>query len=251
MLLKEKKRLWHLSQSEMSFRKESGRLFLNFCLISFSVLFMFSVFRLTAFGLQETVDRIVAVVNGEVITLTDLRIVSFFGLFEEEDRSGIPLSVCLERMIDQKLVIQLSPEAVDVEKKELEEIEARLKERMGEERIKEAFQKYGLSWTDLREYIRERVLFKSLISRKFGQAVTVSLEEIEAFYEQSYVPSQRKKGLEPRPMMEMIQEIESLIRQNKMKKRVMEWISSLRKRADIQVRLNILDRHAKSWKEKE
>lgn len=183
-----------------------------------------------------------AVVNGEAITLTDLRIVRMFGLVEEEEEgSELPLSICLERLIDQKLVIQLFPESQIIEREEMEAFEKKLKERMGEERIEEMFKEFGLDWKGLREYVKERILFKKLVSRKFSQTIPVSLIEIEEFYEKSYVPSQKEKGLEPRPMIEVIQEIESLIRKDKMRKQIREWISNLRKRADIQMRVRDLE----------
>lgn len=197
-----------------------------------------------AASFQETIDRIVAVVNEEVITLTDLRIARAFGLFEDkaEEPTKLSFSDILERLIDQKLVIQLSAEKASVNVQELDAYEKRLQERMGEEKIKEAFQGFGLDWSGLREYIRERLLFESLISRKFGQTVVISLDEMEDFYRNSYFPSQREKGLEPKPMMEMLKEIESTIREKKIKNQVQEWIRNLKKQADIYIRVKDLDR---------
>ncbi|HDZ28180.1 MAG TPA: hypothetical protein ENH65_16915, partial [Candidatus Aminicenantes bacterium] len=53
-----------------------------------------------------------AVVNEQVITLTDLRIAEAFGLHDEElkERSGNLRPLILERLIDQKLVIDLAGE---------------------------------------------------------------------------------------------------------------------------------------------
>ena len=48
------------------------------------------------------------------------------------------------------------------------------------------------------------------------------------------VSSQIEKGLESRPMMEILDEIESLIIQGKVKTQINEWIKNLRKKADIQ-----------------
>lgn len=193
---------------------------------------------------QETIDRIIAVVNEEVITLTDLRIAQAFGLFEDraEEPNRLSFSDILERLINQKLVIQLSAEKASVNVQELDAYEKRLQERRGEEKIKEAFQEFGLDWSGLREYIRERLLFESLISRKFGQTVVISLDEMEDFYRNRYVPSQREKGLEPKPMMEVLKEIESTIREKKIKNQVQEWIRNLKKQADIHIRVKDLEK---------
>jgi hypothetical protein len=57
---------------------------------------------------------------------------------------------------------------------------------------------------------------------------------MEEYYTQSYVPSQREKGLEPRPMLELLAGIESLIIQEKIKTQTNDWIKNLRQKADIQ-----------------
>jgi len=196
-------------------------------------------------GFQKTADRIVAVVNEEVITLTDLRIVKAFALFREGagDSSGLPLSSILDKLIDQKLVIQLSVEKTGAHGQELDAYQKRLIERMGEQKIEEIFTEYGLDWSGLREYIREKFLFESLVSRKFGQTIVVSLAEIEVYYRNHYVPSERQKGLEPKPMIEMLQEIESSLRKDKIENQIKDWISNLRKQADIQIRVEDLEEY--------
>jgi len=195
------------------------------------IFFIFSVYCFS-----ETIDRIVAVVNEQVITLTDLRIAEAFGLYDEElkERSGNLRPLILERLIDQKLVIDLAGEEVLVEKKELDSFQARIIERLGNDRVRRKLDEFDLDWDDLRGYIREKINYQKIIYRKFSQRVIVSLKEIEDYYQQSYVPSQREKGLESRPMMEILDEIESLIIQEKVKTKINDWIKNLRKKADIQ-----------------
>ena len=193
-------------------------------------------FLFIVYCFSETVDRIVAVVNEQVITLTDLRIAEAFGLHDEElkEGSGNLRPLILERLIDQKLVIALAGEEVLVEKEELDSFQARIIERLGNEPVRRKLEEFDLDWDELRGYIREKINYQKIISRKFGLRIIVSLKEIEDYYKQSYVSSQREKGLEPRPMMEILDEIESLIIQEKVKTRINDWIKNLRKKADIQ-----------------
>jgi parvulin-like peptidyl-prolyl isomerase len=178
----------------------------------------------------------VAIVNEQVITLTDLRIAEEFGLHDEElkERSGNLRPLILERLIDQKLVIALAGEEVLVEKEELDSFQAGIIERLGNELVRRKLEEFDLDWDDLRGYIREKIDYQKIISRKFGQRIIVSLKEIENYYKQSYVSSQRENGLEPQPMMEILDEIESLIIQEKVKTQINDWIKNLRKKADIQ-----------------
>jgi hypothetical protein len=196
--------------------------------------FIFLLFAVYCFS--ETVDRIVVVVNEQVITLTDLRIAEAFGLYEEDfkERSGDLRPLILERLIDQKLVIALAGEEIFVENEELDSFQARIIEKLGNDQARRRLEEFGLGWQDLRGYIFEKIVYQKIISRKFGQRNILSLKEIEDYYQQSYVLSQREKGLEPQPMMELLDEIESRIIQEKTKTQIKDWIKNLRKKADIQ-----------------
>jgi hypothetical protein len=196
--------------------------------------FIFLLFAVYCFS--ETVDRIVVVVNEQVITLTDLRIAEAFGLYEEDfkEKSGDLRPLILERLIDQKLVIALAGEEIFVENEELDSFQARIIEKLGNDQARRRLEEFGLGWQDLRGYIFEKIVYQKIISRKFGQRNILSLKEIEDYYQQSYVLSQREKGLEPQPMMELLDEIESRIIQEKTKTQIKDWIKNLRKKADIQ-----------------
>jgi len=195
---------------------------------------------------SETLDRIVAVINDEVITLIDIKIVKAFGLFEDmTDGTGVTASQILERMIDQKLVIQLSPKNIAVDEDELDEYQEMLTSRLGKDLATKALDEFGLVWADLRAYIREKILHQKIIYQRFGQTVVVSLEEIEDFYQRRYIPSQTEKGREPQPMMEVLREIESTIRKSKIERQIQRWLMNLKKQADIQVMVIDLDKYMK------
>lgn len=217
----------------------------------FLIRFMLSVMIFIFFCLSvvipcrpDIVDRIVAVVNNEVITLTDIRVIKTLSLFEDITEAEEEVaSRILDRLIDQKLVIQLSPENIKVEQTELDEYQEMLTVRLGKERIQEALGALGLEWADLRAYFQEKILFQKIIYQRFGQTVVVSLEEIEKFYRSRYIPNQREKGQEPQPMMEILREIESIIREDKMQRRVQEWLGNLKRQADIQIKVEDLNKY--------
>ena len=192
-------------------------------------------------SLQDIVDRIMAVVNGEVITLTDVRIVEAFGLYES-DKSGRMQDIqsyILNKLINQKLIIQLASKSVSVEKQEIDSYLNVVIEKIGRNEMQKILVVFSIDLDDLRQYLREKLFFKKIISAKFSQAVIVSLREIEAYYHQVYIPSQEEKGFEPKPMVEILDEIESAIKQERMNKQVEEWILNLRKEANVQVNFKI------------
>lgn len=196
------------------------------------VLFYFSFFA--HYSLAETVDYIVAVVNEKVITLTDMRIAETFCLYDEEIDPGAEniRQLLLEMMVDQKLVVLLAG-AEAVEKEEVDSFQDKIIEKMGSEELEKKLEEFGLDRDDLREYIRDKIIYQKIIKRRFGQGVIVSLEEIEDFYKGRYVPSQEKMEVEPKPMMEILKEIESTIKHEKAMSNVEDWIKNLKTQVDI------------------
>ncbi len=190
-------------------------------------------------GWTEVVDRIVAIVNDEVITLTDINIVKTFGLYEdlEEGSDEDVQSLVLDRLISQKLIIRLTSERMVVEEKELESALGEIIQSMEPGETERALIRFGMDWDDLKRYLREKLLYQKIIAQRFDRGVIVRLEEIENYYEQIYIPNQRAKGLEPQPLIEMLDQIEREIKQTKVRTQVQEWIKNVRREADIQIKI--------------
>lgn len=208
------------------------RYFKGFLRILCCMMVLFHFF--TYYSLAETVDHIVAVVNEKVITLTDLRIAETFCLYDEEIDPGADNihQLLLEMMVDQKLVVLLAGTEA-VEKEEMDSFQDKIIEKMGSGELENKLEEFGLDRDDLREYIRDKIIYQKIIKRRFGQGVIVSLEEIEDFYKGRYVPSQKEREVEPKPMMEILKEIESTIKQEKAMSNVKDWINNLKTQADI------------------
>lgn len=190
----------------------------------------------------EVMDRIVAVVNDSIITLTDLKIADAFGLYkyEFEGKADSLLSSILERMVNQKVVIEATRENISVEKAELKAELERVSEGLGSEKFQKRLNEFGLGLEELEGYLKEKIMYQKAISRRFGQEVILSLEEIETYYSEVYSPAQEERGLEPRPMTEILGEIEMTLKQEKMKRQIAEWINNLRKQADVEIRFDEL-----------
>jgi len=203
------------------------------------LLFSLCVF-ISGSGWGEVIDRIVAVVNDKVITLTDINIIAMFGLFEdlEEDRERDLQKLILDRLIDQKLVIQLTSERVVVGEEELEAFLSDIIQKIDPGLAEKALLQFGLDWDDLKSYLREKLLYQKIISQRFDQGVIVRIEEIERYYEQVYIPSQREMNLDPQPMIEVLDRIELALKREKVKGQVRGWIDNLKREANIQIKIS-------------
>ena len=210
-------------------------------LVQTTTLFLFFFWMLIpGYGQGEVVDRIVAIVNDEAITLTDVNIIQKFGLFEdlEESPDTDMQTQIISRLISQKLVIQLASERIMIEEEELEASLSDVVQKTDPELAGTALLQFGLDWDDLKSYVREKLLFQKIISQRFNRGVIVSIEEIERYYEQVYVPSQRGKKLSPQPMIEVLDQIEGELQREKVEDQVQEWIDNLKREANIQIKIS-------------
>jgi hypothetical protein len=188
-------------------------------------------------GQDETVDRILALVNQQVITLTDVRVAKTFSLYE---KGQMPMAndtneKVLRKLIDQKLVIQVTRDDASVNRLEMDVFLDNISEEMGNDKFREELNKYGMERNDLGPYAYERILFNRILSSRFDRTVLVTLEEIQSYYETRYVPSQKDKGFEPKSLLDIFDDIEAILRKEKSEKQVEEWLQNLREKADIQI----------------
>jgi glutamyl/glutaminyl-tRNA synthetase len=195
----------------------------------------------SASGQDETVDRILALVNGQVITLTDVRVVRTFGLYEkgQESTPDDTIEQVLQKLIDQKLVIQVTSDDSSVNREEMDDYLDNISEEMGNDRFREELDKFGMERNDLGPYTYERILFNRILSSRFDRTVLVTLDEIQGYYETRYVPAQQAQGLEPKSMLDIFDDIEAILREEKSEEQVEEWLQNLRNKADIQINLTV------------
>jgi hypothetical protein len=186
---------------------------------------------------SQVVDCIVAEVNTQIITLTDIRILQAFAIGEGGvgDNSPASLRQILEGAVDQKAAIGLLRENVTVTD---EEIDSQLKDvlaRMTPEDKQRKLNEFGLEEKDLRPYLEEKLLFQKIIVSRFSQSINVSLKEIETYYTEVYLPSEKAQGREPKPMIQVLDELEAMIKNEKTADQIDSWILGLRDQAEVKI----------------
>ena len=183
------------------------------------------------------IDRVLAVVDEEIITLTDVRIAEAFRIFPMDEKDGDPPPVqILNRLIDQKIILQMTSEQLTVSEHELNDSVRRLAAGFTPEQMTDLFGRFGLTWNGLSAYVRESLLFEKAIYNKFSRSVFVSLKEIETYYDQIYTPERRQNNQEIEAMLDILDEIETAIRRDKITSQVRDWLRTLRRQANIQIK---------------
>lgn len=142
----------------------------------------------------ELVDRIVAHVNDEIITLSELteRTRAFVAarhqnpFVREQDQSLEEIRrEILDNMINELLADQeIARLGISVSKGEVDEVIARIKEEnhLDQEALEAQLRKEGKSLEDLRQRIREDLERTRLINREVRKKVVITDEQVEAYY---------------------------------------------------------------------
>ena len=194
------------------------------------------------FAQERIVDGVAAVVNDKVITLFDIEVVEAFGIVEgpiDADLSAARRSI-LERLIDRKIVLDLSRSQTPVDPARIEVELSRITGRLGEGEMRARLLRLGLAPADLRPYIEEALRVDSVIAERFSRTVTVNLDEIEARYRDRYVPAEQAALRTPKPFLEVVDLLENEIRAEKIGGQSVLWVQSLREQAEIEIRPDIL-----------
>jgi hypothetical protein len=195
-----------------------------------------------AASLAQTVNCVVAVVNGGIITLLDVEVAAEFGLGRgpEVEPATDPRFAALDALIDRKVVLGLASEVRGVSGEELDAAVGDVRRSVGEAAFAAKLAKFGLAAEDLVAYLEDRILFERALALRFSQSIPVSVTEVERNYRDIYVPERTRLGLAVEPFEQVAERIESGIRDERRARQTADWVRDMRKRADIQIKKDCL-----------
>ncbi|MDY6903199.1 MAG: SurA N-terminal domain-containing protein [Thermodesulfobacteriota bacterium] len=145
---------------------------------------------------MEVVDRIVAVVNDDIILLSELE--KALGPYEEAiKKRGLPADTekellykaredILNQLIDRELTRQKSAElGITVDEAQVDNALERMKQSMQytEEALQELLAEQGYTLGEYRQHIRDQLLRERLLMREIKAKTIVTQEDIEAYFE--------------------------------------------------------------------
>jgi peptidyl-prolyl cis-trans isomerase SurA len=149
------------------------------------LIFFLSIFLMMLFSSvrAEVVDEVVAVVNNEVITLSELlRVVQVH--FSNADPSRY--REVLEKLIDQKLIDQATKDMpIKVSEKEIDAMIQGLKEKnkITENQLKDELQQQGLTWEEYRNEISEGIRRNQVLTQTIRSQISLTEKEIIDYYQ--------------------------------------------------------------------
>jgi hypothetical protein len=192
---------------------------------------------------QETVDRIAARVENDIILLSDIRALSRYQEFL--DGKSESDSQILDRLIDQWIVrteanvarfpqpsnaeIERSMERVRKSFSSVEEFEARKKQ-------------IGLTDAEIREMAASQLYLSNYLDSRFRPGVQIDPKTIDDFYQKSVVPAAKARGQQPPPLDTARDQIQEALVQRGINDQADQWLIESKARLHIE---KLLDEAAK------
>jgi peptidyl-prolyl cis-trans isomerase SurA len=198
-------------------------------------------------GQGVVLDRIVAVVNGEVILESD---VDEERRFEEiqpyRGAQNFSRDRAIQRLVDRALILQqaeLMPEdavpdsALDAQLAKLRKDIPACKQYHCE--TDAGWQKFladhGFTVEEFREQWRKRMQLLRFIEVRFRNGITISDDQIKEYYEKSMLPEYAKRNVPPPPLETIKKRIEEVLLQQQVGNLLQDWLKSLRAQGSVRV----------------
>jgi peptidyl-prolyl cis-trans isomerase SurA len=183
----------------------------------------------------EVIDRILAVVDTQIVTLSDARAALRFALVPE-DVSADPIAAVLQRLIDRRLMLaevdryappEPTPAAVDAA---VAVIERRFKDTL---EMEIALNQSAMSREELRRYVRDTLRLETYFQQRFSTVVQPSEDEILRYYREHAADFTVSGKLQP---LEAAREsVRTAVIREQRDVLVRQWVEGLRRRGAVQV----------------
>ena len=181
----------------------------------------------------EVLDRVIAVVSGTVITLSDANVALAFG-FVEAAPPADPVEAAMRWLVDRRLVLDdalrggggTAPQA-DVDR----EMAAIRKRFPGAAAFEEALGRLGLDDARARAFVRSTLEARDYVTRRFAVVIQPSDEDIRDYYArhlERFMRDGRQLDL-----IEASDDVRAMLLQERREQATATWMERLRRRAAI------------------
>lgn len=182
----------------------------------------------------ELLDRLVAVVAGSPIMLSDVQTALEFGLIEVAQGEDAPKRA-LDQLIDRVLMFgeverygpgEPDPAAVATAL-------GRVRDRLGLDRYLAALSRVGLDEARLAAWLRDDLRLERYLGQRFDALAEPTDDEVAAYYRDH--PSEFTRDGQLLPLDDVQARLRERLATERREVLVAEWVASLRRRADIQL----------------
>jgi hypothetical protein len=181
---------------------------------------------------QELVDRTLALVGGQPITLSDARAALALGLIDAAPGPTAPIGNGIALLIQRELILRevqryapAAPSESTVDER-LEKIRARFPDQAAMTRVLEA---NGFTDARLRAWVRDDLRTDAYLAQRFASATVPADAEVAREYTQSKAAYDRKFAT----FEEAAPAIRQLLTESRRRQLIVDWVSDLERRTEI------------------
>jgi hypothetical protein len=198
---------------------------------------------------QLTLDRAVAVINGEVILASDVREQQHFAVFElvavpngeftpmQAMQQLVNRTLLLQQMAEQHLVTPPSDEAVD---KQIEQLRGHLpgcaeQHCETEEGWRRFLAAHGYTPEEFHRRWKERMEILSFIEVRFRTGIRIAKPEIEHYYRNTFVPQFEARKVKAPPLEVVAPRIDEVLLEQHVNVLLGDYLRSLKDAGNVQI----------------
>ena len=182
------------------------------------------------------IDRIAAVVNGEVITASEVEAMAKVNLnISGLPKNPDPLKARIEHHLAFHELSRFHPLVLEEEdiQRALEQYQAKYGTQ---EKLVEFLSSIGMDYIELTTEVHEQLTIRHAIEEKFRPFVNLTIDEAEEYYEKEYKPSLQILEREVPPFLEVFEEIQKLLLRSRIEDDVKKWLEEARAKAVINIK---------------
>jgi len=182
------------------------------------------VLSLTFCAFAETLDKIVAVVDGKIITHSDVR------------QETALRAILGEKEISEDAVLQQVVEGVLIESQLVDFPGIEVQDQEVSDRIARVQKKDGISAEALRNAVMRRLRTARYFDVRFRQFLRASDQDIRAYYDTVFVPEATARGVTNIPPLEQVSDaIRENVLEEQLDHEVNIWLEAVRRRSNIEI----------------
>jgi parvulin-like peptidyl-prolyl isomerase len=181
----------------------------------------------------EVIDRVMAVVAGQVITLSDVDGAIALGLVSTSQAQD-PRQAALQQLIERELELRevrryLPPEP---DEREVEQRLQLVRQRFSSpEEFKQALAQSGIDETRLRENLRDDLRIRAYLNERFAGFAQPTEEELLAYYT-AHRSEYIRDGSVP-PFADVREIVRQQVENERRRLTITEWLAGLRRRTEV------------------
>ncbi|HEY5055721.1 MAG TPA: peptidylprolyl isomerase [Acidobacteriaceae bacterium] len=197
-------------------------------------------------GTRVTLDRVAAIVNGELVLESDVDAERRFAAFQPFSESQPTPQRLMERLIDRALIMQqmaLQPQT-PIADDQLQAQLASLRKAIPrcatyhcetDAGWKKFVEDQGFTIDEVRERWRQRMQVLAYIEERFRMGITISQAQIDDYYQKTMLPAYAKEKVTAPAEASISERIREIVLQQQVDKLLDDWLTSLRAQGSVVV----------------